>query len=129
MFEILLIVCFSGLLISSFSRIGIGNPFQIYFMVWFFVLTGYYFSQEAFFSISNETVFLLFTVKLFSLLLVFVVSTKFRPMHVLHVPKTIILTKSGILLIAQIIVTILLPFMYMKVLQYTEGDSIFTIQG
>ena len=61
MLELSILTNLFGLISSSLHRrLIVGNPFQIYFIVWFFLLVGYYIAADSFYR-PSELLFLVIT--------------------------------------------------------------------
>lgn len=129
MLEILLIVSFAGLILASRRKMGIGNPFQIYFMIWLMVLLGYCMSRETYICVSSEFLSLLLVVKFLSFLLLFIVYTKRRVVVRSFKNLKINENHDRLVLLAQIAVTAALPFVYWQAVTAAGGDDIFTTLG
>jgi oligosaccharide repeat unit polymerase len=108
---------------------GLGNPFQIYFMIWFLVIFGFYFYNETYIRVSSEFLILIFVAKLFAFTLFFAVYTmheeRTESPPLLNISKD----RDRLILLAQIAVTIALPFAYLKATTLSGGDSLFSVLG
>lgn len=129
MLECLLVITFVGLMLASHRRMGLGNPFQIYFMVWFVIILGYYISRQTYTSISPEVVILLLVAKCLSFLLLFMSYSQNKETIEFSNSLHILESQDRLILIAQIMVTIALPFVYLQAVALAGGDSIFTVLG
>jgi len=128
MLEVLLIITFAGLMLASHRRMGIGNPFQIYFLVWFILVLGYYVSRETYISVSFEFVGLLLVANFFSFVLLFIVYTE-RKVAVNLKTVSINNSQDWLIILAQIAVTVALPFVYLQAVTLAQGEDIFTVLG
>jgi oligosaccharide repeat unit polymerase len=130
MLECLLLLTFAGLVLASQRKIGLANPFQIYFFVWFFVFFGYYILQESFVGVSSEFLMLMLVVNAAAILFLVVIyqeAPKCINSETL-IASTIQLRDRPILM-AQIIVLIALYFVYDKAVSLAGGDDVFSILG
>ena len=129
MLELLILITLAGLILSSSHRMGIANPFQIYFAVWFIIFLWLDISADKYINISDDFIFLLIGLKLlsFSILLAFFPLCREKPITL----KPIEISKSqdSWILLAQIIVIAALPFVYDRALAFTEGIDILSIAG
>lgn len=129
MLEILLFINFTGLLLASHRRMGLANPFQIYFLIWFLIAFGYYLSQNSYIKISPEFIFLILTaenVALTILILIYINhSWQVKPRNILST----VTTNDQLLLIAQILVLLMAPFAYYRALVLSGGNNIFSVYG
>ncbi len=73
MIELIIIVTFLGIILSIRRKIGIGNPFQIYFSMWFLVVLGYYIFRHSFVETSTAFITTLIVPKLLAFLLLFLI--------------------------------------------------------
>lgn len=129
MLEALICVTLAGLILSSNRRLGIANPFQIYFIIWFLIFSGYYLSREKYVDLSSDFILLLISVKLFSFLLLFVVFCLRKKDPEILLSFKISKSQDFWILLAQIAVIIALPFVYERALMLARGADIFTFSG
>lgn len=129
MLEVLLIITFAGLILSCSRRMGIGNPFQLYFIIWFIILLGYYVSREDYISVSSQFIVLLIAAKLFAFFLLFVVYNMHKGDFKLLKPINISKNRDRLIILAQIAVTAALPFTYLRAMTMTGGKNILSIHG
>jgi oligosaccharide repeat unit polymerase len=153
MLELLLLITFAGAILASCARMGIGNPFQIYFMIWFSVILGFYFTRGIYISVEADFIVLLIAAKFLSFVLLFIIYTVMPANHISKVQSVITknifrkMVKSRpvgsysqkflyftkrqcyLVFLAQITVTIALPFAYLQAVTLAGGDNIFTLQG
>ena len=129
MLEVLLIIIFTGLILSCSRRMGIANPFQLYFLVWFLVIFGYYASRETYISVSSEFIVLLIAANFFSFFLLFFVYNMRKGVSKLLIPINISKSQDRLIVLAQIAVIVALPFIYLRAITLTGGGDIFSISG
>lgn len=129
MLEALICVTLAGLILSSNRRLGFANPFQIYFIIWFLIFSGYYLSREKYVEISSDFILLLISVTLFSFLLLFVVFCLRKHDPEILPPYKISKSQDFWILLAQIAVIVALPFVYERALMFARGADIFTFSG
>jgi oligosaccharide repeat unit polymerase len=129
MLNCLLMINLLGFILSNRLKMGILNPFKIYFLVWFLAIFGYYISRNTYTNISLEFVMLLFSVKVISFVLMFMVYSMRRDNPKYLRPLIIGEGKDQFLLIAQVVVTAALLLTYLKAVSLTGGEGIFTILG
>jgi oligosaccharide repeat unit polymerase len=130
MLECLLLLIFTGLLLASRQKMGLANPFQIYFFVWFFVFFGYYILRGDFISVSNEFLILMLAFKALAFLF-FVVTYLVTSKDI--VPEirgdSGFQVRSHLVLAAQIAVVAALPFVYERAVYLAGGDDVFSVLG
>lgn len=129
MLELLLVITFLGLMLASRRRMGVANPFQIYFLIWFLNIFAYYVSRHNYIKISPDVMMALFVIKLLSFLIMFIVyyqqegATKF--VCKLNISKS----QYQWIIIALISVIVALPFVYLRAITLAVGENIFTLLG
>ena len=128
MIEILVLLAFSGLIFSSFPKHGLGNPFQIYFFVWFLVLFGYRLTQSSWITPSDEFLFVLLLINIFWFLFFIVSASYLRNVRV-NPRFTEIDVNEKLIWIFQVLCISMLPLMYLKALELSGGESVFTVLG
>jgi oligosaccharide repeat unit polymerase len=130
MIELLTTICVVGFLLSSGRRLGLGNPFQLYFAVWSSVFIGYILSRNAFLPMPGEAVALLLLAKLgsFVVLVATVATSKAlvgghgsSQSHALEVNESLVW-------ITLLSVVLGLPLAYVRAVQLAGAD-IFTVLG
>lgn len=132
MLECLVLLTLIGLLLASQRKMGLANPFQVYFSVWFSVFFGYYVFSDFFIKVSFEFLYLMLTAKVVALLLLIVVilkpaaQIKSRNMRNLAFD---IWPEERFVFFAQIIVFVALPLVYGRAVQLADGSSIFSVLG
>jgi oligosaccharide repeat unit polymerase len=129
MLEALLIITFAGVILASCRRMGMGNPFQIYFMVWFLVISGYYVSIQTYIGVSSEFLIAIFVAKFFSFLLLFIAYSQNQGVAQLIKSLSISERQDQLIIFAQIAVTVALPFAYLRAITLAGGEDIFTVFG
>lgn len=129
MLECLMCLIFLGLVLASGRRIGFSNPFQIYFLIWFLIIFGYYLSRETFIEVSLEFLLLMFAAKALALsLLIGIYATplfQVKSKQAIFIPEA----RDRRVWLAQILVLIALPLAYQQAIHLADGDSIFTVLG
>jgi len=132
MLEILILVTALGFVLSMHHRMGLANPFQIYFLIWFLVFFGYLSLEEKLIKVSIEFLSLLLAAKLivflFLLIIVLRPTTKIK-LKKLDFNLFSMQPSRRFLVFAQIIVIVALPFVYMHALNMAGGSDIFTSIG
>ncbi|RYH70063.1 MAG: oligosaccharide repeat unit polymerase [Alcaligenaceae bacterium] len=129
MLEVLVFITFLGLLISNRRGMGVVNPFQIYFLIWFLLIFGYYLSAANFIPVSFEFLLLILTAKAAAFLILLVIGTlRLNSSKLTHTAITIA-PRDRLLLIAQISTWIAMPFAYQQANSLSGGADIFTVQG
>jgi oligosaccharide repeat unit polymerase len=129
MFEVLLLVTLAGLLAASRRQLGFGNPFQIYFFLWFSLLLGYYLSRDSFIPVSTEFILLILTAKLLALLIMFWCHLRLRRESAKVWRHGVIATKNRFIDLAQLVAIIALPLVYGRATEIADGESVFTVVG
>ncbi|MFC4524468.1 O-antigen polymerase [Cupriavidus pinatubonensis] len=129
MFELLLLVTFAGLLTASRRPLGFGNPFQIYFFVWFSLLLGYYLSRDSFIPVSVEFVLLILTAKLLALLIMILCCRGLQGRGPEIWRHGVIARKTRCIDLAQLVAIIALPLVYARATEIAGGESVFTVLG
>ena len=128
MVELLILIAILGLAISSQSRMGVANPFFVYFVVWTSVFSGYYAFASTFYPISLEFVLLILS-STFSafviLLLVYFGKRKEKPVFNSEVPAF----REGWLGLLQMACLISVPFAYEKANALSNQVDIFSVAG
>jgi oligosaccharide repeat unit polymerase len=128
MLELLIFVTFLGLVLACQRRLGLANPFQIYFFLWLLVFLGYYSYQGSFAVISSEVLMMLLGAKCLALLLLIAALTATTKNHRANfVPIDV--RDNRIIAAAQIVVCIAMPFVYMKALSLSDGNDVFSVLG
>jgi len=128
MLEIIVLLTFFGLVFSSFPRYGMGNPFQIYFFVWFLVFFGYLLTQSSWITPSDEFVFVLLVINIFWFMSFVVSAPCLRSLRV-HPRFAEIDTNGKLVSILQIVCVVMLPLSYLRALDLSGGEDIFTVLG
>jgi len=128
MLEIITLLTLTGLVFSSSPRYGLGNPFQIYFFVWFFVLLGYFLTKSSWITPSGEFLFVLLLINIFWLM-TFVVSVPYLKSLRADIRFSEVYVNEKLVFILQVLCVSMLPLIYYKALELTEGESVFTVLG
>lgn len=130
MLECLLLLTFSGVVLASQRKMGLANPFQIYFLIWFLVFLGYYILRGDFISVSNEFLMLMLTAKAIAFLFL-VVTYRVTSGHVNSETggASAFQLRSHLLLAAQVVVIAALFFVYEKAVYLAGGDDVFSVLG
>lgn len=129
MLEILLIVNLAGLILSCQRKLGTGNPFRIYFLIWFIAIAGYYLSRESYIKISNEFLILLISAKIFSFVILSVIYFKSSVLQKFAKLPEINDSQDWAIIIAQIITISALPFIYLKASAIAGSADVFSVSG
>lgn len=128
MLELLLLITFGGLMLASHRRMGLANPFQIYFLIWFLVFFGYYSSGNSFIKVQSEFLMLLLAAKSFAFLILI---TAFKTSSIKTKRNNISLGEiknNKFILMAQVLVCLATPLAYKKALSLSGAD-IFSVLG
>jgi oligosaccharide repeat unit polymerase len=129
MLELLLLITIAGFTLASHRSMGLANPFQIYFLIWLLVFFGYYFSGNSYIKVQPEFLMLFLVAKSISFMLLIII-LKNSSLRLAARTITVIKVKNASLVsIAQIIVTVLMPFAYSKALSLSGGFDIFSVLG
>jgi oligosaccharide repeat unit polymerase len=128
MIELILIVLFAGIIFSRARYLGSGNPFQIYFWIWFSVIFSYYLSRDSYYPISFEFEAVILITHLCAFLMVVLFRFSRKPVHVVDMQIVITKYQYRLIMYAQIIVIAILPLIVMKANNIAHGN-IFTIEG
>lgn len=129
MLELLLIVTFSGLILASHRKMGVANPFQIYFIIWFSIFVLYYFFNDTFISVQSEFFLLLLVVKLLALLIL-IVTFRLGLSGAKNITIHSIEVKNGSFLLgAQVLLLLAVPFAYKEALSLSKGYDIYSVIG
>jgi oligosaccharide repeat unit polymerase len=127
-FEALLLLTAGGLALACDRRLGFGNPFQIYFLVWLPILVAHYLSRETFVAVPVDYLLLILTAKALALLLLIVVRTRLSDqVNVNRHPYFSI--RKDLIAIAQALVCLAAPFAYLRAKELAGGENIFTVVG
>lgn len=129
MHELLLLVTLGGLLFSSSGRLGIANPFQIYFIIWFSIFFGFYYFKDTFIPVTDEFLAAVFVSQfsVFAVLIIIFISLK---RNIVFGDKLLAPVKNhNYILFAQIIATSALPLVYLKAISLSGGINIFEVAG
>lgn len=129
MIEVLLVVTLLGFLLSSRRTVDLGNPFQIYFSIWFFIILLYWFSAETFIPVSTEFLVLILFDKLYAISLLLIFKLQLRSARVIRPHVVIDEFRDRAVFFAQIIVTIILPFVFVRASELAGGENIFGVSG
>lgn len=127
MIELLLFIAFSGLILASYRHMKIANPYQIYFLIWFLVFLGYYFSENSFIKVPQEFLMIMLVAKSFVFSFLIIIF-KSEPLEIQENYLFTIRNKSFILL-AQIAVFLTAPLAYQKAVSMSGGSDIFSVTG
>lgn len=131
MFEALLLVTFIGFVLANHSRLGTGNPYQIFFFVWLTVYTGYYLTRDLFIRIDDSFVFVTLVSQYFALFLLII--SYLKSAGITQTQKapdlaSIHLNKWFYYPLFFLVVVGAYPT-YLKAIELANGQSIFTIIG
>ena len=130
MLEGLLLLTISGLALASRRKMGLANPFQIYFFIWFSVFFGYYVLRTDFIRLSNEFLMLMLTVKAIAFLFL-VVTYRVTPDRANSDAgrASAFQLRGHLLLAAQVVVIAALPFVYWRAIHLAGGNDVFSALG
>lgn len=129
MLELLLLLNFVGLFFSSQKKMGFANPFQIYFLVWFFLIFGFYLSRDSFIPVASEFLLLVLTAKAVALLLLVAIYMNASRAIEVGVFKRAPQPRARRLWLAQLLVILAIPFVYQRAVFLAGGDDIFSVLG
>ncbi len=108
---------------------GIGNPFQIYFFIWFFIVGIYSLSSDSFIPVSPEFFFLIFVAKVLSFAILLVASGKYNGGVVVNQSSVVWVPREKVLFFAQLFALLAIPLTYQKAKELSGGTDIFTVEG
>jgi oligosaccharide repeat unit polymerase len=108
---------------------GIGNPFQVYFLIWFFIIGVYSLSSDSFIPVSPEFFFLILVAKVLSFVILLVASGKSNAGIVINQASVVWVPRGKILLFAQLLALVAIPLTYQKARELSGGTDIFTVEG
>ncbi len=131
MIELIIIVTFLGIILSIRRKIGIGNPFQIYFSMWFLVVLGYYIFRHSFVETSTAFITTLIVPKLLAFLLLFLIYFQYNQAKQFTNTQLVSINKQQdwCVLLALIGIAIALPYVYLKAIALADGHNIFSVIG
>lgn len=129
MIEVLLIVTFFGVFLSSRRASELGNPFQIYFSVWFFIIFLYWLSAETFSPISTKLGLLILSEKLIVLSLLVIIKFRSRSYFVSRPCIRISKFQDRSIIFWQTIAAVMLPFVFLRAGELANGESLFSAVG
>jgi oligosaccharide repeat unit polymerase len=128
MIEIILLILLFGLITSSCKRLGLFNPFQIYFFIWFFVFSLYYLNSN-FYTMPSIYFWLTFSVLalvptlILQIVLMCSDSKISQDNLILPRPRKFIIY----FFIALVLITV--PLAYQRATIIVSGEDIFSIYG
>lgn len=128
MLEVLTLICFAGLLSSSGKKLGFGNPFQLYFLVWFGVLVYYWFSRDSYIAMSDEALGLMLVAKSLAFAFLLAFSLRSSPFKRFETDSPVGALNDRLISAALLIIAIGAPLTYQRAVQLS-GDDIFTVIG
>lgn len=132
MLECLVLLTLAGMVFASQRKMGLANPFQVYFFVWFLVFFGYYVFGGIFIKVSFEFLYLMLAAKAFAFLLFLIIflapSTQLN-MRKLSRSMLNVQPEERLVLVVQIIVFCILPFVYKRAVDLAGGNDVFAIVG
>ncbi len=120
-----------GCVLARGRRLGAGNPFQIFFFMWFGVFLGFYISRHTYISVDPTFIAIFLAPTLTSLIFLQVIKLT-GPSSIkgqLRFSNFNVLIKEKYLYVGQIIVVALMPFVLLKAQALAGGDSVFAISG
>lgn len=115
-----------GLLLANRRSLGVGNPFLVYFSVWFALFLGYAWTRGSFVGVSVELLFAMFCSMVVALALL-VANSLQRDLRRHALPRLeTIGTRRLPFILAQIVVTAALAPVLVRAQSMSGGESIFT---
>lgn len=129
MIELLLVVTLLGVFISSCRDGDLGNPFQIYFSIWFFIFFLYWAQIETFIPISPNFLVFIFFESLVSLLLLLVFRLQPRAAEVVRPQVFVDDFQQRMIFFAQTVIVVALPFVFFRANELSGGEGVFSISG
>lgn len=128
MIEMQIAVLALGLSLSCSKKIGLANPFQVYFGTWLFVLFWFYLTADSYPNLVSEFKLLTLSGVVLSFLM-FICIKKYYPFDI-RVSKNIkIESRAALLEFLQIVVILSVPFAYQNAVMLAGGMDIFTKEG
>jgi oligosaccharide repeat unit polymerase len=127
-FEAFLLLTAAGLALACDKRLGLGNPFQIYFLAWLPILSTHYLLRDTFVAVPTEYLLLILTAKALGLLLLIVVRTQASNQERISRQASFNF-RTHLISIAQVLVCLAAPFVYLRAKELAGGDNIFTVIG
>lgn len=129
MLNILLLITFCGLALTSQKRLGLANPFQIYFLVWFLVFLGYFLSGDSYIKLQADFLIFIVIINAFALLFALICTYNYAIESEFSCSNFKGKGSKKLIGIAQIVVLFGVPFTYEKALLLSNGVDIFTVLG
>jgi oligosaccharide repeat unit polymerase len=129
MLELLLLLTLGGLTLASHRRMGLANPFQIYFLIWLLVFFGYYFYATSFIKLQSEFLVLMLITKSIAILFLIVILINTTTKNQVISNNSVNIKNRSLLDIAQILVLLIIPLVYKKALSLSNGVDIFSVLG
>ena len=128
MLELLLLLTATGLALACDRRLGFGNPFQIYFLIWSLIFFAFYLFRETFVAVPMEYLLLMLTAKALVLLLLLVIRIEFSNQTGVNRHPSFNL-RTHLIAVAQVSVCFAAPFAYLRAKELAGGEDIFTVVG
>jgi oligosaccharide repeat unit polymerase len=128
MSEILLFINLCGLALSARRRMGVANPFFIYFTVWSAIFFGYYLSAESFIPASPIFLLLIITASSLAFVILILAYIGVSKNNIAQGPERIY-SRKRFLQLAQIVCALSVPFAYQQANALSGGVDIFTVLG
>jgi oligosaccharide repeat unit polymerase len=129
MLELLLCITLAGLAFASTRRMGFGNPFQIYFLIWFGVILGYSIGRDSYIPLPAEFLLMLLAAKGLALALLAIAFTVPRRPPEPQSEDWAAVARSNSLRLAQLAVICAAPFAYLRATELAGSDGIFSVLG
>jgi oligosaccharide repeat unit polymerase len=129
MLEVLIILTLTGCFLANSRKLGLANPFQIYFLTWLLLFTGYYLSRESFIPVSTEFLLLMIVAKAIALVIVLLVGSKKPNLEVVNAERWMPQFKKRYVAVAQLIVLAAAPFAFARAGILAGEEDIFSATG
>lgn len=129
MLESLILLTFFGFILASQRKIGVANPFKIYFALWFILFLSYFFLRETFVPVPLEFFLVMICAKSLAFVLLLLIYFQTAEVSQKNFFDGTFKPKKTLLLIAQIVPLLAAPLVYFKAVSIAGGDDIFTVIG
>lgn len=130
MLECLLLLLLTGLALASRPKMGLANPFQIYFFIWLAVFAGFYIQRESFISVSAEFLEFMMLTNAVALFLLAVSYSRMSSGIGKEIGGVVASDLSTPLVtFAQVVAVIALYFVYKKAVLLAGGRDVFSVAG
>lgn len=117
-----------GLFMATRPRMGIANPFALYFLVWSMVFVSYYISKDTFNPVSSEFLLVIFSASAVALLILLTAYGKKHreKMYFLNIEINF---RGRLLSIIQLFCILSIPFAYRAASSLSGDNDIFSVTG